>query len=58
MQNPQNNLQNMQNDYISMQSNMQSNDQPLGLVGKAKAGSSRLTWTAWVQFPAFPRLLS
>ncbi len=28
---------------------------PLGLVGKAKAGSSRLTWTAWVQFPPFPR---
>ncbi len=28
--------------------------QPLGLVGKAKAGSSRLTWTAWVQFQPFP----
>ncbi len=25
-----------------------------GLVGKAKAVSSRLTWTAWVQFPPFP----
>jgi hypothetical protein len=28
---------------------------PLGLVGKAKAVSSHLTWTAWVQFPPFPR---
>ncbi len=28
---------------------------PLGLVGKAKAGSSRLTWTVWVQFPPFPQ---
>ncbi len=25
-----------------------------GLVGQAKAGSSRLTWTAWVPFPPFP----
>ncbi len=30
-------------------------DRPLGLVGKAKAGSSLLTWTAWVQFPPFPQ---
>ncbi len=29
-------------------------DRPLGSVGKAKAGYSRLTWTAWVQFPPFP----
>jgi hypothetical protein len=27
---------------------------PLGLVGKAKAGSSLMTWTAWVQFPPCP----
>ncbi len=26
---------------------------PLGLVGKAKAVSSRLTWSAWVQFLPF-----
>jgi hypothetical protein len=30
-------------------------ERPLGLVGKAAAGTSRLTWTAWVRFPPFPR---
>jgi hypothetical protein len=28
---------------------------PLGLIGKAEAGSCRLTWTAWVQFQPFPQ---
>ncbi len=28
---------------------------PLGLVGKAKAGSSCLTWTVWVLFLPFSR---
>ena len=27
---------------------------PLGPVGNAKAGSSLMTWTAWVQFPPYP----